>query len=217
MIVKIFEVSCVILTILFFGSLALAGTWVEDFDSKDVGQWNEVVGEWNTEDGGYAETAGTDYAKTMFGDEDWTDYTIEVDVTLAKNVSTNAVGILVRADEDGKNGYRYWIRTDSQNAQFSKWENDGYTHFEQPAVPVTVGETYRLKIVMEGNTFQCFVDDELLVDMKDDFRDSGRVGFICYRSYPRYDNLLITGPNIPDNLAVQSEGKLAASWGKIKS
>ncbi|MFC1712530.1 family 16 glycoside hydrolase [Candidatus Poribacteria bacterium] len=198
------------------GSLALADTWVEDFDLENVDEWNEVVGEWNTEEGGYAETAGTDYAKTMFGDETWTNYTIEVDVTLVENVSTNAVGILARADENGDNGYRFWIRTDSQNAQFSKWENNAYAHLEQPALPVEVGETYRLKMVMDGDLLQCFVNDELVVDLKNDFRDSGRVGLICYRSYPRYDNLVITGENIPTNLAVQSTGKLTVTWGTIK-
>ncbi|MFC1716190.1 family 16 glycoside hydrolase [Candidatus Poribacteria bacterium] len=214
---KILGTGCVVLVTLLFGSLALADTWVEDFDLENVDEWNEVVGEWNTEEGGYAETAGTDYAKTMFGDETWTNYTVEVDVTLAENVSTNAVGILVRADENGDNGYRFWIRTDSQNAQFSKWENNAYVHLEQPALPVEVGETYNLKMVMDGDVLQCFVNDELVVDLKNDFRDSGRVGLISYRAYPRYDNLVITGENIPTNLAVQPEGKLAAYWGKIKS
>ena len=215
---RIFRTICVILVVLLSGSIALAGTWVEDFESGNVDSWNNVAGEWNTEEGGYAETAGTDYAKTMFGDEAWTDYTLEVDVTLVEDVSINAVGVLLRADENGDNGYRFWIRTDLQNAQFATWENNAYTLIEQPALAVAIGETYNLKIVMEGNSFQCFVDDELIIDLENDFRNSGRIGFICFRAYPRYDNLIITGESVPDNLtAVQPEGKLAASWGKIKS
>ena len=35
----------------------------------------------------------------------------EVDVTLVENVSTNAVGILARADENGDNGYKLNLKT----------------------------------------------------------------------------------------------------------
>jgi len=204
----------VVLVALLSGSLALAGTWVEDFDSGNVDSWNEVAGEWNVEEGGYAETAGSDYAKTMFGDEAWTDYTVEVDVTLVENVSTNAVGMLLRADENGENGYRFWIRVDSSNAQFSTWENSAYVHLEQPELTVEIGETYHLKVVMEGNSFQCFVNDEMIIDLENDFRDSGRVGFICYRAYPRYDNLKVSSSVIT---AVRPGGKLTTLWGAVKS
>ena len=200
-------------------STASAGTWQENFDNGLPDGWNEVKGEWKIVKDAYAETAGTQYAKTMFGDEDWTDYTLEVDVTLVKDVGVNAAGVLIRADTDGDNAMRYWIRTDQHKCQFSRWRENQWDHIATPLpLEPEVGETYRLKIVAEGQNYQCFVDDERLFDDADDakFRDSGRIGFISYEANVHFDNLIIDGEEIPA-FAVEPTGKLATRWGHLKT
>ena len=102
----------VILMVTLLTSIASAGVWQENFDNGLPDGWNDVSGEWKIVKDAYAETSGGQYAKTMFGDEDWKDYTVEVDVTLVKDVNVNAAGLLIRADADGDNGMRFWIRTD---------------------------------------------------------------------------------------------------------
>ena len=200
-------------------SIALAGTWQENFDNGLPDGWNDVSGEWKIEKGAYAETSGGQYAKTMFGDEDWMDYTVEVDVTLVKNVKVNAAGLLIRADAQGDNGMRFWIRTDQHKCQFSRWRENKWEHIATPlpAEP-QIGKTYRLKIVTEGQNYQCFVDDELLFEGKDDmkFRDSGRIGFITFEANVHFDNLIIDGEEIPA-FAVEPNGKLATRWGQLKT
>ena len=101
------NVISAILTVAMLTSVALAGVWQENFDNGLTDGWNEVKGEWKIEKDAYAETSGAEYAKTMFGDENWADYTLEVDVTLVKNVNVNAAGVLIRADTDGDNGMRF--------------------------------------------------------------------------------------------------------------
>jgi len=218
---KMPKVGFVVLTMLFLQSIALAGTWTEDFGSGRVDDWDEVVGEWKVKEGAYCETARTLYAKTMWGDIDWADYTVEVDVTLVEAVGSDCAGIVIRADEEANNGFRFWIRTSGNRAQFSKWRDDTFTHVENfGTIPldVKVGETYHLKVVLEGQRYQCFVNGEQLVDYEDPekFRSDGKIGFMCYEAYPAFDNLVITGPGIPNNVAVEPEGKLASCWGKIK-
>ena len=198
---------------------ASAGIWQENFDKGLPDGWNEVKGEWKIEKDAYAETSGAEYAKTMFGDEDWTDYTLEVDLTLVKNVNVNAAGVLIRADTDGDNGMRFWIRTDQHKCQFSRWRENQWDHIKTPLpVEPEVGETYRLKIVAEGQNYQCFVDDELLFDGEDDakFRDSGRIGFITHTANVHFDNLSIDGADIP-SFAVEPNGKLTTRWGQLKT
>ena len=200
-------------------SIASAGVWQENFDNGLPEGWNEVKGEWKIEKDAYAETSGAQYAKTMFGDEGWTDYTLEVDVTLVENVGINAAGVLFRADTDGDNAMRYWIRTDQHKCQFSRWKENQWEHIATPLpLEPEVGETYRLKIVAEGQNYQCFADDELLFDDKDDakFRDSGRIGFISYEAHVHFDNLIIDGEDIPA-FAVEPNGKLATLWGQLKT
>lgn len=209
----------VILMVTVLTSIASAGVWQENFDTGLPDGWNEVKGEWKIQKDAYAETSGAQYAKTMFGEEDWTDYTIEVDVTLVKDVGVNAAGLLLRADADGDNAMRYWIRTDQHKCQFSRWRENQWDHIATPLpLEPKVGETYRLKVVAEGQNYQCFVDDELLFDDADDakFRDSGRIGFISYEANVHYDNLIIDGEEIPA-FAVEPNGKLATRWGRLKT
>ena len=209
----------VILMVAILTSIASAGVWQENFDNGLPDGWNDVKGEWKIQKDAYAETSGAQYAKTMFGDEDWTDYTVAVDVTLVEDVNVNAVGLLIRADADGDNGMRFWIRTDEHKCQFSRWRENQWEHIVTPLpVEPEVGETYRLKVVAEGQNYECFVDDELLFEGEDDmkFRDSGRIGFIAYEANVHYDNLVIDGDDIPA-FAVAPNGKLATRWGQLKT
>jgi hypothetical protein len=124
----------------------------------------------------------------------------------------------VRADQKGENGFRFWIRTDMP-PQFSKWINDKYEHIKQDIpVKIEIGETYHLKVIIEGNKYQGFIDDEEVLNHedKDGFRKSGRIGLITYKAYPHFDNVTVSGENVK-GLAVQSGGKLSARWGRIKS
>ena len=209
----------IIFMIAMLATTASAGVWQENFDNGLPDGWNAVSGEWKIEKDAYAEISGAQYAKTMFGDEGWTDYTVAVDVTLVKNVNVNAAGLLIRADTDGDNGMRFWIRTDQHKCQFSRWKENQFEHIVAPLpVEPEVGKTHRLKVVAEGQNYQCFVDDELLFEGDDDmkFRDSGRIGFITFEANVHFDNLSIDGENIP-SFAVESHGKLATRWGQLKT
>ena len=213
------NVVSVVLTVAMLTSVASAGVWQENFDNGLPDGWNEVKGEWKIEKDAYAETSGAEYAKTMFGDENWGDYTLEVDVTLVENVNVNAAGVLIRADTDGDNGMRFWIRTDQHKCQFSRWRENQFEHIVTPLpVDPEVGGTYRLKVVAEGQNYQCFVDDELLFEGDDDakLRDSGRIGFITHTAHVHYDNLTIDGADVP-SFAVELNGKLATRWGQLKT
>ncbi|MYH81082.1 DUF1080 domain-containing protein [Candidatus Poribacteria bacterium] len=213
------NVVTVIFMVAILTPIASAGIWQENFDKGLPDGWNEVKGEWKIVKDAYAETSGGQYAKTMFGDEDWTDYTLEVDVTLVENVNVNAAGVLIRADTDGNNGMRFWIRTDQHKCQFSRWRENQFEHIVTPLpVEPEVGETYRLKVIAEGQNYQCFVDDELLFEGDDDakFRDSGRIGFITYEANVHFDNLVIDGADIP-SFAVEPNGKLTTRWGQLKT
>ena len=209
----------IIFLVAILTSTASAGVWQENFDNGLPDGWNAVKGEWKIVKDAYAETSGAQYAKTMFGDEAWTDYTVEVDVTLVENVNVNAAGVLIRADKDGDNGMRFWIRTDQHKCQLSRWKENQFEHIATPlpAEP-EVGKTHRLKVVAEGQNYQCFVDDELLFEGDDDakFRDSGRIGFITYEANVHFDNLVIDGADIP-SFAVEPNGKLTTRWGQLKT
>lgn len=103
--------------------------------------------------------------------------------------------------------------------QLSKWVNNKYEHIKiDIPVQIEVGKIYHLKAIVKRNKHQYFIDDKKVVEYEDKegFRKSGRIGFITYQAYPHFDNLVISGPEIP-SLAVDNESKLPISWGRIKS
>ena len=77
-----------------------------------------------------------------------------------------------------------------------------------------------MKVVAKGEKFLFFLDDKLLWEGEDKaepkFKPSGRIGFICHETKPRFDNLVIEGDQILTT-AVKPVGKLSISWSEIKS
>ena len=207
---------------MFAVSTAFAGTWKYDFNDGKADGWEGIVGKWKVEDKAYAETGWTQYAKTTAGEESWEDYTVECDVTLVESFagggSKDCAGLLVRTDQKGENGFRFWIRTDMA-PQFSKWIDNNFEHIKQDIlVGIEIGETYHLKVIIEGNTYQGFINDEEVVvyDDKDGFRKSGMIGLITYQAHPHFDNVTVSGENIK-GLSVQPNCKLSTCWGRIKA
>jgi len=207
--------------LVFAVSTAVAGVWKYDFNDGKSDGWEVVVGKWKVEEKAYAETGWTEYAKTMAGEESWTDYTVECDLTLVESFagggSKDCAGLLVRADAKGENGFRFWIRTD-MSPQFSKWINNKYEHIKQDIpVAIEIEETYHLKVIIAGNSYQGFINDKEVFDHKDkeEFRKNGMIGLITYKAHPHFDNITVSGENVK-GLLVQPGGKLSACWGRIK-
>jgi len=84
-----------------------------------------------------------------------------------------------------------------------------------------LGEWHRLEITTIGNEISFYIDDELHYQRTDDLHPSGGVFLFAYDSITEFDNVVITGDDIPDagpsgGHAVQPEAKLATTWGRLK-
>ena len=215
----ILSISLMILTI-----NSLAGTWRDDFDDGRAEGWSEVSGKWEVKDGIYQQTdMVTEYQKTIHEVGDWMDYTLEVDVTILEGgpgSTSVAAGVLLRTNETGSSGYRLWIRADQYGFQLSVWMDDAYTHvITNAAERAELGETYRLKVQIEGSSISAWVDDRLMFEDHVDEEGlfpSGRIGLINYNAHCQYDNLTVSGENVISNLAVAPDWKVAATWGATK-
>ncbi|MFC1712408.1 family 16 glycoside hydrolase [Candidatus Poribacteria bacterium] len=210
----------------FHAGISIAGTAFEDDFSGNDDKWEVIEGNWKVKGGTYTEEAKTPYAIVLAGDENWTDYTVEVDVTLADNDagaagSHDCIGILFRADNEGKNGYRFWIRTDASGpGQFVKWIDktwdQGGSLTPLPIAPIEIERVYHFKVVVEGNRIIGFIDDVEVVDYEDpddSFQPKGKIGLITYiAKEPVFDNVIVYGEGFP----VEPGGKLTTTWGKLK-
>lgn len=232
---KIYLTLTVISIILIFTSSTFA--WIDDFTvpSKD---WEPVQGEWEVEDGRYVQTDKEftttstleTYHRSFVGDVNWSNYTVEVDLRIDEPGETAPIaGVFVRVTEKSEDGNYYFFRIDTRpdwgpgaveapNNNFSG-ENGGKMEggLEPKFVALEENEVeYHLKVIAEENHFMYYVDDELILDVTDEVDPflKGAVGLGTFNCGASFDNLEVTGDNIPG--AVNQEGKLAVVWGTIK-
>ncbi|MFC1712522.1 family 16 glycoside hydrolase [Candidatus Poribacteria bacterium] len=218
--IPLLSILTILLMVLATGSFA--GVWEDNFDDGNVDDWNEISGDWEVKDGIYQQTTMTaEYQKSINGTEGFTDYTLEVDVTIVEGgggSTSICAGVLMRTDATGSAGYRFWVRNDTNGFQFSVWMENTFKHVIVNAAEVaTPGQVYHLKVQIEGFNISAWVDDRIMVEdhlEADGLFPSGLIGLINYNSHAQYDNLTISGADI---IAVAPAGKLATKWGSIKN
>ena len=77
--------------------------------------------------------------------------------------------------------------------------------------------TRELRVVVEGDTFQLWVDGELQSEDVNGTYSTGKIGVWAWSTQASFDDVTVTGDGIKDTLAVESEGKLATAWGRMKA
>ena len=117
--------------------------------------------------------------------------------------------------------WKAWNDALANGAMVHFWGNAG---IDLPGTP-EVGRWYRLEIKVTGNKVSFYVDDELLLERRDDSNPSGGVSLWAYDAIVELDNAVITGddiPNVgpsgyPNKYLVQPKSKLTSTWGRVKS
>jgi len=84
-----------------------------------------------------------------------------------------------------------------------------------------LGEWHRIRIDVVGNEISFYIDDKLQHQRNDNLHTSGGVFLYAYNAIVEFDNVVITGDDIPDvgpsGYAVQPKSKLTSTWGRLKS
>ena len=83
-----------------------------------------------------------------------------------------------------------------------------------------LGKWYRIKIDVVGDKISFYIDGELKLEKNDNLHPLGGVILYAYHAIVEFDNVVITGDDIPDGdpsgYAVEPEARLATTWGAIK-
>jgi len=139
-------------------------------DFADASQWASQAGSWAVTDGEYRQTSTsvTD-ARSIITDayaRDWESYTLELD---ARKLA-GSEGFLVGFAAEGANDYFWWNLGGWNNSRTVLQKADGGSAGEVKAVEghtIETGQTYRLKVVVEGRDIQLFIDGELQMEYTD--------------------------------------------------
>lgn len=78
------------------------------------------------------------------------------------------------------------------------------------------GDAYTIVFEVEGQTLRTYIDGALMVEQEDKTYDKGRPGLGGRDSTVFYEYVEINGVGIPPT-AVEAPGKLAVTWGNLKS
>ena len=192
---------------------AQAGTYVENFDDGDFDGWEifdagEPGSEWTVENGVLTCRREIIWmSDLLFGEEDWRNYTIECDarivepldeiygmafdlrVTYPEDDETKMTDVTCLASGSSKTAF-IWP---GLNGEFLDQTPSSDFDFE-------LGRWYRLKGVAHEDTFEFYVDGRLVASYTDDRMPTGRLGLMAAgASVLQFDNVIITGDDVPDN------------------
>lgn len=117
-----------------------------------------------------------------------------------------------------------WTKDGVWNGNLCERFLQGGFHTHLPGVGINLlieqGKWYTAQMVVNGNRYEMFLDNKLICNVQSDLPDTGAAAFLARNCEVHFDNVVITGDDIPDKnlgLPVEPKAKLATTWGRIKS
>lgn len=204
---------------------AQAGTYIDNFDDGDFDGW-EAMGpaEWQVVDGVVTGRSEVNSGSgLLFGEHDWRNYTIECDAKIVETIATlpNAsLGLRMLDRSLSDFNYIWCLPSVAWGTAFIwPWLNGkGLGLSAQKPFKQEMNRWYHLKGVAYEDNFEFYIDGELMASLSDSRFPTGRVMLQTNGCLSNFDNVVITGDDVPDNTtAVSISGKLATIWGQLRS
>ena len=225
-----------------------AGTFIETFNNDDWEEWQELVqqnkkpGSWEVIDRELHAVSADGWARLLtIGNKKWRDYTIEFDVKPIEKHRLASIVIAARIKDTWlvfcEIGDRFFgiPNVNCRTGGFHTNRSELLYFGNHPLLKLDDWSTLKLsvkdanfifwvngeKIVETGDNFDFVLGGQAILGAKVGRLDgflTGGVGFGLANYTANFDNLIITGEDIPNKgtLPVVSRGKLATTWGHLK-
>jgi hypothetical protein len=134
-------------------------------------------------------------ARTLVTDMDWTNQSIQVDVTpRAFDGNDRWFGLIVRYTDP--NNFYYVTARSSNEIRLRRLLNGqiGDLGFTLPQYNIALNRPYRLRLEAVGTRIRAYVDDAVMIEAIDDTLTHGAAGMAVYKARADYDNVLVS-PN----------------------
>ena len=225
-----------------------AGTFIETFNDDALKEWQELIqqnekpGTWEIIDRELHAASADGWPRLLtIGNKKWVDYTIEVDVKPLEKHGLASIVIAARIKGTWlvfcEIGDRLFGTPNAicRTGDFHTNQSQLLYIGNHPLLKSNDWST--LKLSVKGETFIFSVNDEKITETDDRFAFvlagraifeakvgridgflTGGAGFGVANYNANFDNVVITGEDIPNNgtLPVVSRGKLATTWGHLK-
>ena len=214
-----------------------AGTWSDGFEDGNLDGWGMIDPipreKWGVEDGEcsgqYTPAAPGTYSPLELKVENaasWKDYTITLKAKLVESFGRAGggfctFGITFRMPP-GRIMATYQAFIDPESNEVDFYE--GARKISVVPLPFDILEDtwYELKVIAEGEHFEFYINDELMGSFDDDSYPSGGIELGVSNTHVHFDDVVITGPEIPDGgpggvrMSVHQENTLITTWGTLK-
>ena len=208
--------------ILALAPTALAGTQLWDFEDGSDKGWDAPNGDWQMNGGVYQEVSGAEAAMhSVVGEVDWDDYVINAKVRI--DDAGQWAGIAFRVQSDFEY-YVYYLNSTNNKSELWMHTDGGFDARQNLADIPAVGDVliendtfHEVQVVVAGDTFELWVDGELQSEDVDNTYSTGKIGVWAWSSTASFDDVMVTGANIVDTLAVDAGDKVATVWGLMKA
>ncbi|HVU31902.1 MAG TPA: carbohydrate binding domain-containing protein [Opitutaceae bacterium] len=172
-----------------------AGRYADDFETGSAADWTASGGTWTvqsaaTEEYDQSNSSGAAFSGLM--GLDWTDYTVQADVTPETMVGSgsDAIGLLARYT-DSSNYYAFVYDDVSHRMELVRDVAGTSTTLRSVPVVLTVGATTTLKLEVTGTTLRGYVDGKLVISEVDSGLTTGAPGVTTSDATGYFDNVSV--------------------------
>jgi hypothetical protein len=197
----------------------------DDFQDGDANGWSTTPGStFVVADGGaslvYRQTNQSGNAAALLQIAGGDDQSIQVDVTpRAFNGADRWFGLVARYSD--ANNYYYVTARSGGALQLKKMVGGTYSTLASATIPVAVGHTNRLRLEAIGAHVRVFLDNELVIHVRDSELSGGTPGVMTYKTSADFDNVLFNANPANTAFAYDFESAQyqwatpAGSWARV--
>ena len=220
----------VVLCAMVFNQQSFAGTWTDAFEDDNTHGW-EVINNinnsakwWIDKSEAVCETFAPNTPSILAtGEVDWKNYSFSCKAKLDKAKDEPATfGIILHHRWEEFSFYAFRILYPWEIVHITKYGKNGATTLGEFNFPAKLDTWYTLTASVDSRGKLKFqIDDVVFTTVDADPIKNGKAGLMVVRAQARFDDVEITGNNIPNGgpgtLAVEPSGnKLTITWGKLK-
>jgi hypothetical protein len=139
----------------------------------------------------YRQSSLTGNALSILSDTDWTDQSIQADVTpTAFDGNDRWFGLIARYTD--VNNYYYVTARRSNVVQIRKIVNGAFQVLASAQLPIALNRTYRLRLEAVGDLLRLYVDGNPILETRDESHTHGQAGLMTYKTRADYDNVIVS-------------------------
>ncbi|MGE5605371.1 MAG: right-handed parallel beta-helix repeat-containing protein [Bacteroidota bacterium] len=170
-----------------------AAIFTDNFEDGNYTGWSKSGGTWSVVTDGskvlkQSSTSANAYVYT--GSSSWNNYSVTVKAKpLSFNGSARPIGVLARFSSTSN--FYFATLTSANKLELGVRKSGGSTVLASKSFTVQIGTWYTLKLAVNNNTLQCYVDGNLELSATDSTFSAGKIGLWASYAGAEFDEVIV--------------------------